>query len=98
VLAAWIDAIHPRLDEVGILVALIAAVNCLIRIVLCGLAAYATWRALGEAGTTEDAHHVRAHQLAVLQALLTALSRPRMRGYLRLPKHGTARATGACKP
>ena|SRR5215469_1030371 len=73
--AAIITALPATLGSAAIVLTLIGVSNALVRLVLCGLAAYATCKALCQTGTEQDGDRIRAHRLEVLQAILTALTR-----------------------
>jgi hypothetical protein len=73
--AAITTALPATLGSAAIVLTLIGVMNALVRLVLCGLAAYATRKALCQTGTEQDGDRIRAHRLAVLQAILTALTR-----------------------
>ena len=73
--AAIFTALPATLGNAAIVLTLIGVIVAFVRLVLCGLAAYATYKALCQTDTEQDGDRVRAHRLAVLQAILTALTR-----------------------
>jgi hypothetical protein len=57
-----------------ILIAAPAGVEAIIRLVLCALTAYATIKALKDDTSRTGGKSIRAHRLAVLQAILAGLA------------------------
>jgi hypothetical protein len=57
----------------GVLVVSFALTSIVVRLVLCGLAAYGTRAALHDAGRGKEADSIRAHRLAVLREILQSL-------------------------
>jgi hypothetical protein len=64
----------PGLVAATSIVIFIAIANALVRLLLCGLAIYATHRALRESDTEKSGESIREHRLAVLCVVMSALS------------------------